>query len=143
MALEREGDTPFEEPLDNRGDIESVGVSPSERIVGSPRRRFDFGFAEAAPLAVVQEVSAASDKDSLSLRRRFAEVVVIESSGAGESAWRADRVVLVVVGAESSGKVEAVGIEVDGWSAAIGVEFGGWTLSARLIRLSRALAAWR
>lgn len=133
MTLEREGDKPFEEPLDNRGDTESFGVSPSERIVGSPRLRFDFGFAEAAPLAVVWEMSAASDEDSLSLRRRFAEVVVIESSGAAESAERADKVVLLWIGAESCGKVEAVGIEVDGWSAAIGVEVEGWTLSARLI----------
>lgn len=76
---------------------------------------------------------AASDEDSLSLRRRFAEVVVIESSGAVGPAGRADRVGLLLDWAESSGRVEAVGIEVDGWSAAIGVEFGGWTLSARLI----------
>jgi hypothetical protein len=131
VILECEGDNPFEEPFDRCGDIESFGVSAPRRIVGSPRLRLEFGCAEAAPLILVQGLSAASDEDSLSLRRRFAEVVVIGSSGAARSAGIAGTVVLLLFGAESSGKGEAVEVEVDGWSVANGVREGCGALSAR------------
>jgi hypothetical protein len=130
VILECVGDKPLEEPFERRGDVDLFGVSVPRRIVVSPRLRLDFGCAEDAPLVLVQGLSAASDEDSLSLRRRFAEVVVIGSSGAARSAGMAGTVVMLE-GAESSGKVEAVVVEVDGWSAVNGVEEGRGTLSAR------------